>query len=126
MRAARAAGFELAGEDPEEEWWSALLRPRALKRPTPGPGASACPRTASSAASSRGEIPGEQVYQDDAVVAFRDIHPQAPVHVLVVPREHVAAVGELGDEHRDARRPPAHRRAAGGGRRRAAWRTATA
>lgn len=36
-----------------------------------------------------GEIPAQVVYEDDAVVAFRDVNPQAPVHVLVVPREHV-------------------------------------
>lgn len=42
-----------------------------------------------------GEIPGDFVWQDDDVVAFRDIAPKAPVHVLVVPRKHVANVGEL-------------------------------
>jgi histidine triad (HIT) family protein len=49
-----------------------------------------------------GEIPGSIVYQDDHVVAFKDVNPQAPVHVLVVPRRHVptllepeAASGEL-------------------------------
>jgi histidine triad (HIT) family protein len=39
-----------------------------------------------------GEIPATFVYEDDAVVAFRDIDPRAPVHVLVVPRRHVASV----------------------------------
>lgn len=47
-----------------------------------------------------GEIPAARVYEDEAVIAFRDIHPQAPVHVLVIPREHVASVDALGDEHR--------------------------
>ena len=37
-----------------------------------------------------GDIPSEQVHSDDHVVAFRDLDPQAPDHVLVVPREHVA------------------------------------
>jgi histidine triad (HIT) family protein len=37
-----------------------------------------------------GELPADIVYQDEATVAFRDIAPQAPVHVLVVPRRHVA------------------------------------
>lgn len=46
-----------------------------------------------------GEIPASIVYQDEAVVAFRDISPQAPVHVLLIPREHVASLAELGDEH---------------------------
>lgn len=48
-----------------------------------------------------GELPSNRVYEDDAVIAFRDIHPQAPVHVLVVPREHVASLSDLGEEHRE-------------------------
>jgi histidine triad (HIT) family protein len=46
-----------------------------------------------------GEIPAGIVYQDETVVAFRDIHPQAPVHLLVVPREHVASLDDLSDAH---------------------------
>jgi len=46
-----------------------------------------------------GEIPADVVYQDDSVVAFRDIEPQAPVHVLVIPREHVPNVTELTEEN---------------------------
>jgi histidine triad (HIT) family protein len=42
-----------------------------------------------------GEIPGNIVYQDDRLVAFRDINPQAPMHVLVVPRRHVASLNDL-------------------------------
>jgi histidine triad (HIT) family protein len=42
-----------------------------------------------------GEIPGTIVYQDDRVVAFKDVNPQAPMHVLVVPRRHVASLNEL-------------------------------
>ena len=41
-----------------------------------------------------GEIPAQIVAQNDAVVAFRDVNPQAPLHVLVVPREHVASLAE--------------------------------
>lgn len=44
-----------------------------------------------------GEIPGDFVLQEDDVVAFRDISPKAPVHVLVVPRLHVASVAELAN-----------------------------
>jgi histidine triad (HIT) family protein len=44
-----------------------------------------------------GEIPGTIVHQDDRVVAFRDINPQAPMHVLVVPRRHIATLNDLGD-----------------------------
>ncbi|MCB0915850.1 MAG: histidine triad nucleotide-binding protein [Actinobacteria bacterium] len=42
-----------------------------------------------------GSIDADIVYSDDQVVAFRDINPQAPVHVLVIPREHHANVAEL-------------------------------
>lgn len=42
-----------------------------------------------------GEIPADVVYSDDSVVAFRDISPQAPVHVLVVPRRHYADIAEV-------------------------------
>jgi len=42
-----------------------------------------------------GEIPSKCVYEDEAVFAFRDISPQAPVHILVVPKEHVASAAEL-------------------------------
>lgn len=43
-----------------------------------------------------GEIPAEVVDSDDRVVAFRDIHPQAPTHVLIIPRRHIASLTELG------------------------------
>jgi histidine triad (HIT) family protein len=42
-----------------------------------------------------GQIPGSIVYQDDRVVAFRDINAQAPMHVLVVPRRHIATLNDL-------------------------------
>jgi histidine triad (HIT) family protein len=42
-----------------------------------------------------GRIPGTIVYTDDRVVAFRDINPQAPMHVLVVPRRHIASLNDL-------------------------------
>lgn len=45
-----------------------------------------------------GVIPGDIVFADDDVVAFRDLHPQAPVHVLVVPRRHLRDVRELSAE----------------------------
>jgi histidine triad (HIT) family protein len=43
----------------------------------------------------RGEVPSQIVYRDDQVVAFRDINPQAPVHILVVPVRHIAGVADL-------------------------------
>lgn len=44
-----------------------------------------------------GEIPAEVVAADDGFIAFRDLHPLAPVHLLVVPRTHVASLNELRD-----------------------------
>ena len=45
------------------------------------------------------EIPATIVYQDERIVAFNDINPQAPTHVLVVPRRHIATLNELtGDD----------------------------
>jgi len=42
-----------------------------------------------------GHIPGAIVYQDDRLVAFKDINPQAPMHVLVVPRRHIDSLNQL-------------------------------
>ncbi len=46
----------------------------------------------------RGEIPKEFVYQDEDVVAFNDVHPSAPVHILIVPRKHIESVRDARDE----------------------------
>lgn len=45
-----------------------------------------------------GTIPGDIVYQDEDVVAFRDINPQAPVHILLVPRRHIASMADITPE----------------------------
>jgi len=45
-----------------------------------------------------GEIPSDILYQDEQVVAFRDINPKAPVHLLLVPREHIESVAELSED----------------------------
>ncbi len=45
-----------------------------------------------------GEIPSNKVYEDERVLAFRDIDPQAPVHVLVIPKQHSANIIETDDE----------------------------
>jgi histidine triad (HIT) family protein len=42
-----------------------------------------------------GEIPGAIVYQDDTLVAFKDVNPQAPLHVLIVPRKHIPSLNDL-------------------------------
>ena len=42
-----------------------------------------------------GEIPSDKVYEDEQVLAFRDIAPKAPVHVLIIPKTHIAGVREI-------------------------------
>ena len=46
-----------------------------------------------------GEIPSTQVHEDDLVIAFRDIAPRAPTHILIVPREHIRSAAELTEAH---------------------------
>ncbi len=43
-----------------------------------------------------GDIPSKKVYEDALCYAFADIHPQAPVHALVIPKEHIASANEIG------------------------------
>jgi histidine triad (HIT) family protein len=47
----------------------------------------------------RGEIPSKKVYEDDQVVVFNDINPAAPIHLLVVPREHVESLMTAQPQH---------------------------
>lgn len=47
----------------------------------------------------RREIPSDVVYEDDDVLAFRDVNPQAPVHVLFIPKRPIATLNELNAEH---------------------------
>ena len=47
----------------------------------------------------RGEIPCDEVYSDQHCLAFRDIAPQAPVHVLVIPRDPIPSLREAGEQH---------------------------
>jgi histidine triad (HIT) family protein len=49
----------------------------------------------------RGELPSAVVREDDATFAFRDLNPQAPVHVLIVPRRHIGSVNDVTDTDRD-------------------------
>jgi histidine triad (HIT) family protein len=46
-----------------------------------------------------GEIPSKKIYEDDDVFAFYDIEPKAPVHFLVVPKQHIACAGDITDEN---------------------------
>ena len=48
-----------------------------------------------------GKIPATFLYQDAKVIAIRDINPHAPTHLLVMPKEHIPSLAELGDEQRD-------------------------
>ena len=48
-----------------------------------------------------GRVPSDTVYEGDNVIAFRDINPQAPFHVLVVPRRHIATLNDLTPEDHD-------------------------
>lgn len=49
----------------------------------------------------KGEIPSQKVYEDEKVLAFKDISPEAPVHVIVIPKNHIASVNELTEENSD-------------------------
>ena len=46
-----------------------------------------------------GDIPAEKILENDDVIAFNDINPVAPVHVLIIPREHIATFNDLKPEH---------------------------
>jgi histidine triad (HIT) family protein len=49
-----------------------------------------------------GSIPTEHVYRDEHVTAFRDIEPRAPIHILIVPNEHLASTEEIEERHEAA------------------------
>ena len=46
-----------------------------------------------------GDIPSAKVYEDDKVLAFKDLDPQAPVHVLIIPKQHIASMAEINEEN---------------------------
>ncbi len=46
----------------------------------------------------KGEIPSEKVYEDEQIVAFKDIDPAAPIHVLVIPKKHIATLLDIKEE----------------------------
>jgi histidine triad (HIT) family protein len=48
-----------------------------------------------------GQIPARKVHEDDHVLAFHDIHPWAPVHILIVPKLHLVSMVDVGPEHAD-------------------------
>ena len=48
-----------------------------------------------------GVIQPDTVYEDEDVLAFRDINPQAPVHILIIPKQHIATINDLRPEHNE-------------------------
>ncbi len=46
-----------------------------------------------------GQIPARKAFEDDELLAFHDIHPWAPVHLLVIPKTHIATLADVGPEH---------------------------
>ena len=46
-----------------------------------------------------GEIPSNKVYEDDKIIAIHDLNPQAPVHVLVIPKEHIACADDINEDN---------------------------
>ena len=48
-----------------------------------------------------GRIPSDRVHEDDVCIAFNDISPQAPTHVLVIPRDHVDSLAKAGEGHKE-------------------------
>ena len=46
-----------------------------------------------------GEIPSKKVYEDDSILAFHDVNPQAPIHILVIPKEHIVSADAINSEN---------------------------
>ncbi len=46
-----------------------------------------------------GQVPSQKAYEDEELLAFHDINPWAPVHVLIIPKLHIASLAEMGSEH---------------------------
>ena len=49
----------------------------------------------------RGEIPCTKVYEDDKILAFNDIHPMAPVHVIIIPKKHISTLMDIDSKNMD-------------------------
>jgi histidine triad (HIT) family protein len=47
----------------------------------------------------RGEIPSRKIYEDESIFAFHDIHPQAPIHFLIIPKQHISSLAEADSSH---------------------------
>ena len=46
-----------------------------------------------------GEIPSKKAYEDDKVLAFYDLEPQAPIHILIIPKEHISSCADITEEY---------------------------
>ena len=46
----------------------------------------------------KGEIPCEKIYEDERILSFRDLNPEAPVHVLIIPKKHIGSLNEIEEE----------------------------
>ena len=46
----------------------------------------------------KGEIPSQKVYEDEEILAFKDIHPAAPIHILVIPKKHIDSLAQMQAE----------------------------
>lgn len=46
----------------------------------------------------KGEIPSQKLYEDDEILAFRDVNPAAPIHILVIPKKHISMLTELKED----------------------------
>lgn len=46
----------------------------------------------------KGEIPSSKVYEDEEVLAFKDINPEAPIHLIIIPKKHITSLNELKEE----------------------------
>ena len=49
----------------------------------------------------QGEKPAEILYQDETVIVFKDIHPHAPIHLLIVPKNHIRSLNDLTEQDKD-------------------------
>lgn len=47
----------------------------------------------------RGEVPSDIIYEDDKIIAFNDLNPQAPIHFLVIPKEHISSMNEIDENN---------------------------
>jgi histidine triad (HIT) family protein len=103
------SNLEAMSLDPSQSPDSASTSPAGLSADPSDPGAPEPTAIASGAAANdtifgrilRGEIPCDAVYADDLCLAFRDVNPQAPVHVLVIPREALVNLADAGRQHRE-------------------------